>query len=157
MLLLDGGDTWQGSYTAHRTKGQDMVDCMKLLKPDAMTGHWEFTYGAERVKEIVEDARLPVPRAEHARHRMAGAGVRAYTMFERGGVKIAVIGQAFPYTPVANPRWMIPNWSFGIREEDVRANVEKARARGRAAGRAAVAQRLRRRPQAGGARARAST
>ena len=76
VLLLDGGDTWQGSLGANRTKGQDMVDCVKLLKPDAMTGHWEFTYGEERVKELVESARLSVPRAQHPRHRMAGAGVR---------------------------------------------------------------------------------
>ena len=132
-----------------------MVDCMALLKPDAMTGHWEFTYGAERVKEIVETPRLSVPRAEHPRHRMERAGVRRLrAMFERGGVKIAVIGQAFPYTPIANPRWMIPNWSFGIREEDVQRQRRQGAHGGRAAGRAAVAQRLRRRPQAGRARQR---
>ena len=130
VLLLDGGDTWQGSLGANRSKGQDMVDCMALLKPDAMTGHWEFTYGEARVKELIKGARLSVPGAQRARHRMERAGVRADEDVRAGGVKIAVLGQAFPYTPVANPRWMMPKWSFGIREEDVRANVEKARKSG---------------------------
>ncbi len=132
VLLLDGGDTWQGSLTSLRTKGQDMVDCFKLLKPDAMTGHWEFTYGEDRVKEIVDDLGFAF-LAQNVRDTEWQEPVfDAYKMFEKGGVKIAVLGQAFPYTPVANPRWMIPKWSFGIREDDVRANVDKARKDGAA-------------------------
>ena len=76
VLLLDGGDTWQGSLGANRTKAQDMVDCVKLLKPDAMTGHWEFTYGEERVKELADSLGYPFLGAECARHRMGRAGVR---------------------------------------------------------------------------------
>ena len=51
-------------------------------------------------------------------------------MFDRGGVKIAVIGQALPFTPIANPRWMIPSWTFGIREAEMRKEVDAARAAG---------------------------
>jgi sulfur-oxidizing protein SoxB len=130
VLLLDGGDTWQGSLGANATRGQDMVDCFKLLKPDAMTGHWEFTYGTERVKELTESLGFPFLALNVRDTEWQEPAFPAYKMFEKGGVKIAVLGQAFPYTPVANPRWMIPTWSFGIREDDVRANVEKARKEG---------------------------
>jgi S-sulfosulfanyl-L-cysteine sulfohydrolase len=130
MLFLDGGDTWQGSLTANATRGQDMADCFKLLKPDAMTGHWEFTYGTERVKELVDGLGYPFLAQNIRDTEWQEPVFPAYKMFEKGGVKVAVLGQAFPYTPVANPRWMMPTWSFGIREEDVRANVEKARREG---------------------------
>ena len=129
-----------------------MVDCMALLKPDAMIGHWEFTLGAERVKEIAEKLGFPFLAQNIRDTEWNEAAFEPMTMIERGGVKIAVIGQAFPYTPIANPRWMIPNWSFGIREDDLQGNVEKARKAGAAARGAAVAQRLRRRPQARRAR-----
>ena len=130
VLFLDGGDTWQGSLGANRSKGQDMVDCMALLKPDAMTGHWEFTYGEARVKELVEGLGFPFLALNIRDTEWNEPAFEPMKMFEKGGVKIAVLGQAFPYTPVANPRWMMPKWSFGIREEDVRANVEKARKAG---------------------------
>ena len=126
-VFLDGGDTWQNSYTSMRSKGQDMVDCMALLKPDAMVGHWEFTLGAERVKAITEKLGFPFLAQNIRDTEWNEPAFEPMTMFERGGVKIAVIGQAFPYTPIANPRWMMPNWSFGIREEDLQGNVEKAR------------------------------
>ena len=127
VLLLDGGDTWTNSYTAMLTKGQDMVDCMALLKPDAMTGHWEFTLGTERVKEIVGKLGFKFLAQNIRDAEWNEPAFDAMTTFDRGGVKVAVIGQAFPYTPIANPRWMMPNWSFGIREDELRANVEKAR------------------------------
>ena len=131
-LLLDGGDTWQGSYTANATKGADMVEAMNALRPDAMTGHWEFTYGTERVKEIVQG--LPFPflagNIYDSEWDEPAEDFKPFAIYERGGVKIAVIGQAFPYTPIANPRWMIPKWSFGIREETIIKNVQAARREG---------------------------
>ena len=127
VLLLDGGDTWQGSLGANASRGQDMVDCMALLKPDAMTGHWEFTYGEARVQELIKGLGFPFLALNIRDTEWNEPVFEPMKMFERGGVKIAVLGQAFPYTPVANPRWMMPKWTFGIREEDVRANVEKAR------------------------------
>ena len=130
VLFLDGGDTWQGSLGSNRSKGQDMVDCMALLKPDAMTGHWEFTYGEARVKELIKGLDFPFLALNVRDTEWNEPVFEPMKMFEKGGVKIAVLGQAFPYTPVANPRWMVPKWSFGIREEDVRANVEKARTSG---------------------------
>ena len=129
-VFLDGGDTWQNSYTSMLTKGQDMVDCMALLKPDAMVGHWEFTLGAERVKAITEKLGFPFLAQNIRDTEWNEAAFEPMTMLERGGVRIAVIGQAFPYTPIANPRWMMPNWSFGIREEDLQGNVEKVRRSG---------------------------
>ena len=130
VLFLDGGDTWQGSLGSNRSKGQDMVDCMALLKPDAMTGHWEFTYGEARVKELIQGLDFPFLALNIRDTEWNEPAFDAMKTFEKGGIKIAVFGQAFPYTPVANPRWMMPKWSFGIREEDVRANVEKARRSG---------------------------
>ena len=130
VLFLDGGDTWQGSLGANRSKGQDMVDCMALLKPDAMTGHWEFTYGEARVNELIKQLGFPFLALNIRDTEWNEPAFEPMKLFEKGGVKIAVLGQAFPYTPVANPRWLMPKWSFGIREEDVRANVEKARKAG---------------------------
>ncbi|EKF17369.1 thiosulfohydrolase SoxB [Nitratireductor pacificus] len=129
-LLLDGGDTWQGSYTSLKTNGQDMVTAMNALEPDAMTGHWEFTYGADRVSEIIDELPFAFLGGNIYDAEWNEPAFEAYKMFERGGVKVAVLGQAFPYTPIANPRWMFPNWSFGIREEDVAANVAAAREEG---------------------------
>ncbi|MGQ0676349.1 MAG: thiosulfohydrolase SoxB [Rhodospirillales bacterium] len=130
VLFLDGGDTWQGSWTSLKTKGQDMIDIMSLLRPDAMVGHWEFTYGIERVKQAVD--RLPFAfLAQNIRDTEWREPVfPARKTFERGGVKIAVIGQAFPYTPVANPRWMVETWEFGVRDEDMQRHVDAARADG---------------------------
>ena len=130
VLFLDGGDTWQGSYTSLKTNGQDMVDCMKLLKPDAMVGHWEFTFGEDRVKEIIDDMGYAFLASNIFDNEWDEPVFESTAMFEKGGVKVAVIGQAMPYTPIANPRWMFPKWSFGIRPDVLQANVDKARADG---------------------------
>lgn len=132
VLLFDGGDTWQGSMTSYRTRGQDMVDCIKLLQPDAMTGHWEFTQGEARVKELIDALSCPF-LAQNVRDTEWEEPVfEAYRIFEKGGVKVAVIGQAFPFTGLSTPHRMIPRWSFGLREDDIRANVAKARREGAA-------------------------
>lgn len=129
-LLVDCGDTWQGSYTSLATKGEDMVDAMNLLGVDVMVPHWEFTYGEARVKELVAKLKFPF-LAQNVKDTEWEEDVFPHTAtFEKGGVKIAVIGQAFPYTPVANPRYMMPKWSFGIRDEDMQKRVDAARAAG---------------------------
>ena len=131
-LLLDGGDTWHGSYTCHHTQGQDMVDVMNAMNPDAMTFHWEFTLGSERVNEIVEG--LPFAALGQnifdAEWDEPAELFPPYKFFERGGVKIAVIGQAFPYMPIANPGWMFPEYAFGIRDEHMQEMVDEVRAEG---------------------------
>ena len=129
-LLLDGGDTWQGSYTSLKSTGKDMVDVMNVLGVEAMTAHWEFTYGTERVKELIEQLKFPFLAGNVVDTEWEEKVFESTANFVRGGVKIAVIGQAFPYTPVANPRYMIPDWSFGIRERLVRERVDAARAGG---------------------------
>ncbi len=129
-LLLDGGDTWNGSFTAEKTRGQDVVNTMALLKPDAMTAHWEFTYGKERVDEIIEGLGFAFLGANIFNNEWDEPAYKPYKMFERGGVKIAVIGQAFPYLPIANPKWMFPTLSFGIRQDRVQAMVQETRAAG---------------------------
>lgn len=130
VLLLDGGDTWQGSWTALQTKGQDMVDVMVALGTDAMVPHWETTYGADRVKELVE--KMPIAfLAQNMRSKEWQEPVfEGRKMFEKGGAKIAVIGQAFPRMAVANPRWMFPDWEFGIRDDDMQKQVDDARTEG---------------------------
>ncbi len=131
-ILLDGGDTWHGSYTCYHSQGQDMVNAMNALKPDAMTFHWEFTLGSERVQELVEG--LPFAALGQnifdAEWDEPAELFKPYKFFERGGVKVAVIGQAFPYMPIANPRWMFPEYSFGIRDENMQAMVDEVRAQG---------------------------
>ena len=132
-LLLDGGDTWQGSATALWTKGQDMVDAQKLLGVDLMTGHWEFTLGAERVKQVVEgDFKGKVEFiAQNVKTADFGDPVFApYSIRQMNGVPVAVVGQAFPYTPIANPRYFVSEWNFGIQEEEMQKTVDEARAKG---------------------------
>ncbi|UWR81492.1 thiosulfohydrolase SoxB [Phaeobacter inhibens] len=131
-LLLDGGDTWHGSYTCHHTEGQDMVNVMNALKPDAMTFHWEFTLGSDRVNEIVDG--LPFAALGQnifdAEWDEPAELFKPYKFFDRGGAKVAVIGQAFPYMPIANPGWMFPEYSFGIRDEHMQDMVDEVRAAG---------------------------
>jgi sulfur-oxidizing protein SoxB len=132
-LLLDGGDTWQGSGTALWTNGQDMVDACKLLGVDVMAGHWEFTLGAERVKQIVEKdfaGKIDFV-AQNVKTTDFGDPVFApYVIRNLAGVPVAVIGQAFPYTPIANPRYMVPDWTFGIQDENLQKVVDEARGKG---------------------------
>ena len=131
-ILLDGGDTWHGSYTCHHSQGQDMVNVMNALKTEAMTFHWEFTLGSDRVHEIIDT--LPFPALGQnifdAEWDEPADYFKPYTFFERGGSKIAVIGQAFPYMPIANPGWMFPEYSFGIRDENMQAMVDEVRSLG---------------------------
>jgi len=132
-LLLDGGDTWQGSGTAMWTKGQDMVDATLALGVDVMTAHWEFTYGAERVKSVVEEqlkGKIDFV-AQNVQTNDFGDPVFApYTMKTMNGVPVAIIGQAFPYTPIANPRYLVPDWTFGIQEERLQTMVDEVRGKG---------------------------
>jgi len=132
-LLLDGGDTWQGSGTALWTDGQDMVDACLALGVDIMTAHWEMTLGEARVMEIVENdfANKVSFVAQNIKTADFGDPVfDAFTMREMNGVKVAIIGQAFPYTPIANPRYLVENWTFGIDEENMQATVDQARSQG---------------------------
>jgi sulfur-oxidizing protein SoxB len=141
-LLLDGGDTWQGSATALWTNGQDMVDACKALGVDVMTGHWEFTLGMQRVKEIVEKDFAGGAGSGAAAHRVDFVAqnvkttdfedpvFKPYVIREIAGVPVAIVGQAFPYTPIANPRYMVADWTFGIQDENLQKVVDEARGKG---------------------------
>ncbi|MEK9666718.1 MAG: thiosulfohydrolase SoxB [Deltaproteobacteria bacterium] len=133
-LLLDGGDTWQGSATSLWTNAQDMVDAQIKLGVDIMTAHWEFTYGAERVQEIIENdlanAGLDFVAQNVRDTDFEDPVFPAYVIREINGHNVAIIGQAFPYTPIANPRYMVPEWSFGIRDMEMQERVEEARDEG---------------------------
>ncbi len=131
-LLLDGGDTWQGSATSLWTRGADMIGAQKRLGIDVMTAHWEFTYGAERVAQAVEKELAPVEfLAQNVKTADFEDPVfRPYSLRTVNGVALAVIGQAFPYTPIANPRHMVPDWTFGIQEPRLQRLVDEVRAKG---------------------------
>lgn len=132
-LLLDGGDTWQGSGTALWTQGQDMVDAALALGVDVMTPHWEMTLGAERVKQIVDgDFKGKVAfLAQNIKTSDFGDPVfDPYVIKSMNGVNVAIIGQAFPYTPIANPRYFTPDWTFGIQEENLQIVIDEARSKG---------------------------
>jgi len=134
-LLLDGGDTWQGSASALWSKAADMVRASNELGVDVMTGHWEFTYGEERVKEIIDDELDADFVAHNIKDATWGDHVDffdSYVVKERDGVRIAVVGQAFPYTPIANPSYKIPDWSFGIQEDHAQKVVDEIREGGKA-------------------------
>ncbi len=139
-LLLDGGDTWQGSATSLWTRGQDMVDACNLLGVDVMTGHWEFTYRDEEVLQnierfngefIAQNVRVSEEAlfdGAAAYDEDSGHAFKPYTIRDVGGRRVAIIGQAFPYTPIANPSRFIPDWSFGIRDGEMQELVDQIRA-----------------------------
>src|SRR5690554_574851 len=132
-LLLDGGDTWQGSATALWTHGQDMVDACVQLGVDIMTGHWEFTLGADRVQEIIEndfDGKLDFVAQNVEDNDFGDPVFPPYSLREMNGVSVAVIGQAFPYTPIANPRHFVPEWTFGIQEMRLQEVIDEVRGKG---------------------------
>jgi len=135
-LLLDGGDTWQGSWTSLQTRGKDMVQAMNLLGVDVAVGHWEFTYKAQEVLDNVKllDAEF-LAQNIHVKEDSMMEGVEAYdedegyafkpyTIKNMNGARVAIIGQAFPYTTIANPQRNIPDWSFGIDEEPMQELVD---------------------------------
>ncbi|SDX30993.1 thiosulfohydrolase SoxB [Thiocapsa roseopersicina] len=142
-LLLDGGDTWQGSGTAYWTRGMDMVGACNLLGVDVMTGHWEFTYLDEEVIKNVGEFKgefvaqnVKVREEALFDYRFAdfpgfdedlGRAFKPYTIKEVGGVKVAVVGQAFPYTPIANPQRFMPDWTFGIDDGSMQEVVDRVR------------------------------
>ena len=132
-LLLDGGDTWQGSATALWSKGQDMVDACLQLGVDVMTGHWEFTLGQDRVKQIVDHdfkGKVDFVAQNVATADFGDPVFKPWVIREIGGVPVAIIGQAFPYTPIANPRYLVADWTFGIKESELQKQVEEVRAKG---------------------------
>ena len=132
-LLLDGGDTWQGSATSLWTNAQDMVEACKLLGVNVMTAHWEFTYGEERVKEIIEKdfaGKIDFVAQNVKTKDFEDPVFKPYVIKEMNGVSVAIVGQAFPYTPIANPSWQVPNWTFGIQDEQMQKVVNEARAKG---------------------------
>jgi sulfur-oxidizing protein SoxB len=132
-MLLDGGDTWQGSATALWTNGQDMVDACKLLGVNAMSPHWEFTLGEKRVQEIIEKdfaGNLDFLAQNVKTNDFGDPVFKPYVIKQMNGVPVAVIGQAFPYTPIANPSYMVPNWTFGIQDDNMQKMVDEVRAKG---------------------------
>jgi sulfur-oxidizing protein SoxB len=132
-LLCDGGDTLNGSATALWSRGEDMLRVTNQLGVDVFTPHWEFTYGLERLRELFGDReRRGLFTGDFVAHNVAEAGwgdrvFRPYTIREVGGVAVGVIGQAFPYVPVAHPRRFVPDLTFGIREDALQALVTELR------------------------------
>ena len=132
-LLLDGGDLWQGSATSLWTNGQDMVDASKQLGIDVMTGHWEFTLGRDRVMEIIEndlDGHIDFVANNVKDFDFGDPVFASHTVKEINGVPVAIIGQAFPYTPIANPSYMVEGWTFGIQERELQEKIDEVRAAG---------------------------
>ncbi len=143
-LLMDGGDTWQGSATAYWTRARDMVGACNRLGVDVMTGHWEFTYHDREVIEnigrfkgqfvaqnvnLTEDAQFDYKFANFAGYNEDdNRPFSPYTIKDVGGARVAVVGQAFPYTPIANPQRFIPDWSFGIKDDAMQKLVDHLRA-----------------------------
>ncbi|HEX3097089.1 MAG TPA: thiosulfohydrolase SoxB [Usitatibacter sp.] len=132
-LLLDGGDTWQGSGVSLWTKGQDMIDAQLALGVDIMTAHWEFTYGEERVREVVDGdfkGRIEFLAQNVSTADFNDPVFKASVLREINGVPVGIIGQAFPYTPIAHPRYFVPDWTFGIQEQALQKQVDEMRTRG---------------------------
>jgi S-sulfosulfanyl-L-cysteine sulfohydrolase len=138
-MLLDGGDLWQGSGLANTMQGADMVEAANLLGIEAMTGHWEFTYGEKALRAnlerfkgeflaqnvfLTEEAAFNDAKAYDA---ASGRVFKPATIKEIGGHRVAVIGQAFPYVPIAHPKRFTPDWTFGIRDDELQKLVNSLR------------------------------
>jgi sulfur-oxidizing protein SoxB len=138
-LLLDGGDSWQGTGLANALRGTDMVEAANLLGVEAMTGHWEFTYGEDALRDnlqrfkgdflaqnvfLTEEAAFNGARAFDAN---SGRVFKPAMIKEIGDYRVAVIGQAFPYVPVAHPKRFTPDWTFGIREQELQNLIDDLR------------------------------
>ncbi len=134
VLLLDGGDTFHGTLGSYRTKGQDVVDCFKLLKPDAGTAHWEFTYGEARAKELAAGLGYPLlalnVRDSKEKDKEKKHVFAPYKIFEKGGIRIAVLGHSYPHTALVHPPSVLPPWTFGLREDEIAKAIERARREG---------------------------
>jgi sulfur-oxidizing protein SoxB len=132
-IVVDGGDNWQGSATALWTRAADMVSASKALGVRVMTGHWEFTLGAERVMQLIEqDMRGSIDFVAHNvfTQDFGDRVFSPYVIKDVAGIQIAIIGQAFPYTPIAHPKSMTPDWTFGIHEQSLRDTIQAARKAG---------------------------
>lgn len=128
VLFIDGGDSLQGSATALWSRGEDMVRVMNKMGYDVMTGHWEFTYPEERVLELIRMMNFSFI-AQNVHDATWGDSVfKPYVIKPVNGITVAIIGQAFPYTPIANPIRFIPNWSFGIKDDNMQKIVDEVRA-----------------------------
>jgi len=125
-LLLDGGDSWQGSATSLWTRGEDMRGAQKRLGVDYMTAHWEFTYGQQPLK----DSPIPVLAQNVRTADFEDPVFTAYAWRDMNGIPVAIIGQAFPYTPIANPRHFVPDWTFGIQEKALQQRIDEVRKKG---------------------------
>lgn len=138
-MLVDGGDLWQGTGLANVMQGRDMVEVANLLGIEAMTGHWEFTYGEQALRDnlerfkgeflaqnvfLTEEAAFNDARAFD---KASGRVFKPSMIKELGGHRVAIIGQAFPYVPIAHPRRFTPDWTFGIREEELQKHVDALR------------------------------
>src|SRR5215471_13584393 len=138
-LLLDGGDTWHGSGLSRALGGADMVEAANLLGVDAMTGHWEFTYGEEKLRRnlaqfkgefLAQNVFLTQDAAFNDATAFDPATGRVFkpaTIKELGGRRVAIIGQAFPYVPLAHPKRFVPDWTFGLREAELQRLVSRLR------------------------------
>jgi S-sulfosulfanyl-L-cysteine sulfohydrolase len=143
-LLLDGGDAWQGTGLANASRGADMVEAMNLLGVEAMTGHWEFTYGEAALRDnlsrfkgefLAQNVFLTEEAAFNGAAAFDPASGRVFKpamMREVGGYRVAVIGQAFPYVPIAHPKRFTPDWTFGIREQELQGLIDGLRSNDKA-------------------------
>ncbi len=135
LLLLDGGDTWQGSATSLWTQGADMISACNLLGVDAMVGHWEFTYGAEKVidnlkqfnGDFIAQNIVLTQEAQFSSDPESDLVFKPYVIESFNNIRIAIIGQAYPYTPIANPKRWVPDWQFGIQEQRLQQTVNEVR------------------------------
>ncbi len=139
-LLLDGGDTWQGSWTALQTRGKDMVGAMNLLGVDVAVGHWEFTYTEKEILENIKALEAEfIAQNVHVKEDSimdekftpydedSALAFKPYTIKKMGNARVAIIGQAFPYTTIANPQRFIPDLTFGIEADGMQAMVDMVR------------------------------
>ncbi|SHN72529.1 thiosulfohydrolase SoxB [Bradyrhizobium erythrophlei] len=143
-MLLDGGDAWQGTGLANALRGADMVEACNLLGVEAMTGHWEFTYGEETLRGnlerfkgefLAQNVFLTEEAAFNGAKAFDPASGRVFkpAMIKQvGDYRVAVIGQAFPYVPIAHPKRLTPDWTFGIREQELQTLVDGLRSNDKA-------------------------
>jgi len=131
-LLLSAGDMFQGSPVSDLFRGQPVLEMMNAFRFDAMAlGNHEFDWGPDVLNRLRTGAAFPFLAANIVD---AGGkylpGVQPYALFQRKGLRIAVIGLTTTGTPYATKPDHVKGLTFVEPATVLPSIMAEARAKG---------------------------